>query len=181
MTLCGCKPVGHSTLVVGRDQRLWRGKPISVAIEDNNLLLIEFASGALCTAVGSDCRGSRRVPWGALTLYGTAGVLEVTDIHLPSAYPIGFEVQGGLWSEGGRERASREFTAELTEQRYLRGEHLRIEEPHIYVDIMDLVDAIRDDRRPGATGEQARHVVEIIEKARTAARTGQAQELESSF
>jgi predicted dehydrogenase len=56
-----------------------------------------------------------------------------------------------------------------------------MEEPHVYVDIMDLVDAIQEDRPPRATGEQARHVVEIIERARIAARTGQAQELSSSF
>jgi predicted dehydrogenase len=46
---------------------------------------------------------------------------------------------------------------------------------------MDLVDAIRDDRAPRATGEQARHVVEIIERARIAARTGQTQNLISTF
>jgi predicted dehydrogenase len=44
-----------------------------------------------------------------------------------------------------------------------------------------LVDAIRDDRLPLATGEQARHVVDIIEKAYRAAETGQAQMLETTF
>jgi predicted dehydrogenase len=63
----------------------------------------------------------------------------------------------------------------------LQGEHLAIEEPHVYADIMDLVDAIRDDRSPRATGEQARHVVEIIEKSLLAAQTGQTQELVSVF
>jgi predicted dehydrogenase len=69
----------------------------------------------------------------------------------------------------------------LADQPYLQGEHLQIEEPHVYVDIMDLVDAIRDNRPPRATGEQARHVVEIIEKARLAIQTGQTQTLISSF
>lgn len=44
---------------------------------------------------------------------------------------------------------------------------------------MDLVDAIVENRAPRATGEQARHVVEIIEKARLAAQTGQTQTLVS--
>jgi predicted dehydrogenase len=46
---------------------------------------------------------------------------------------------------------------------------------------MDLVDAILEDRPPRATGEQARHVVEIVERAHMAARTGQAQELATTF
>ncbi len=69
----------------------------------------------------------------------------------------------------------------LADQPYLTGEHLAIEEPHVYCDIMDLVDAVRDDRAPCARGEQARHVVEIIEKARIAVDTGEAQTLTSTF
>jgi predicted dehydrogenase len=102
-------------------------------------------------------------------LFGTHGSLEVTEVHNPSGYPVCFEVNG-------RPRAT-----ELTAQPYFRGEHLDLEEPHLYADVMDLADAILEDRAPRATGEQARHVVEIIEKAQVAARTGQAQALESTF
>ena len=66
-------------------------------------------------------------------------------------------------------------------QPYLRGEHLQIEEPHVYVDIMDLADAIREGRLPRATAEQARHVVEIVEKAQIAAHTGRTQQLGITF
>ena len=67
-----------------------------------------------------------------------------------------------MWQDGlGQE--DRAFSAQLSDQAYLKGEHLSIEEPHVYADIMDLVDAIKEDRPPLATGEQARHVVEIIE------------------
>lgn len=55
------------------------------------------------------------------------------------------------------------------------------EEPHTYCDMMDLVDAIVQDRLPYATGEQARHVVKIIEMAQRAANTGQTQPLTSTF
>ena len=47
--------------------------------------------------------------------------------------------------------------------------------------VADLADAIRDGRPPRATGEQARHVVEIVEKAQSAAWTGQTQQLTSAF
>jgi predicted dehydrogenase len=153
-------------------ERVWQGQTIQVEIEDNSLVLMEFASGALVTAVGSNCRGSSRIPWGGMGLYGTEGVLEVTDVNHASGYPTQFELQG---------REKGEYVAQLSDQPYLQGEHLDIEEPHVYADIMDLVDAVREDRPARSTGEQARHVVEIIEKALLAMQTGQTQELTSSF
>jgi predicted dehydrogenase len=59
----------------------------------------------------------------------------------------------------------------------LTPDHLQLEEPHLYVDILELAAAIVEDRPSRATGEQARHVVEIIEAARRAIATGQTQEL----
>jgi predicted dehydrogenase len=152
-----------------RPRRTWKDREIAVETEDNNLVMMEFASGTLGVAVGSDCRGSSVIPWGGMALYGTAGTLEVTHVDHNSGYPLRYSALGG------------EHGAALAAQPYLRGEHLMIEEPHVYADIMDLVDAIRDDRAPRASGEHARHVVEIIERARIAARTGQTQELSSTF
>jgi predicted dehydrogenase len=159
-----------------RPQRTWQDRTITIEVPDNNVVLLEFETGTLGVAVGSDCRGSARIPWGGMGLYGTAGTLEITEVDHNSGYPLRFEVQG---SAGKRQ--SSELSAALTDQPFLTGEHLVIEEPHVYVDIMDLVAAIQEDRPPRATGEQARHVVEIIERARIAARNGQAQELSSSF
>jgi predicted dehydrogenase len=167
-------PVRRVTALANKTapERSWRGRSISVEVNDNNMLLMEFVSGALAVAVGSNCHGSGRIPWGGLGLYGTDGVLEVTEVNHASGYPIRFEVLA---------QRSQEYSVELSAQPYLQGEHLAIEEPHVYVDIMDLVDAIREDRPPRATGEQARHVVEIIEKSLMATQTGQTQELESVF
>ncbi|HXF61678.1 MAG TPA: Gfo/Idh/MocA family oxidoreductase [Caldilineaceae bacterium] len=152
--------------------RTWRGQTIPVQVDDNNLLLMEFASGALVTAVGANCRGSRRIPWGGMGLYGTGGALEITEVNHASGYPLSFEVTGDSLES---------YTSELADQPYLQGDHLALEEPHVYADIMDLVDAIVEGRAPRASGEQARHVVEIIERARLAAQTGQTQSLTSSF
>jgi len=163
-------------------QRTWKDLTISLETEDNNLVLMEFSSGTLGVAVGSDCRGSTLIPWGGLALYGTTGTLEITDVDQSSGYPLGFRAQGGTWAEQmAHAPTAGQSSATLAAQPYLRGAHLTIEEPHVYADIMDLVDAIRDDRAPRATGEQARHVVEIIERARVAARTGQTQGLSSTF
>ncbi len=152
------------------ETRLWKGEQMPVQVNDNNLVLMEFACGALVTAIGSNGAGSSRIPWGGLGLYGTGGALEVLDVDGGSGYPVQYEV---------RNQETRLYTAKLGDQPYLQGEHLTIEEPHVYCDIMDLVDAIREDRAPRSPGEQARHVVEIIEKARLAMETGQTQTLTS--
>jgi predicted dehydrogenase len=170
--------VRRVTALANRGSRLrdWRGQPIEVEVEDNNLLALEFVSGTLAVAVGANCWGSVRNPWGGLGLYGTRGRLEVTDVEMSSGYPVAFELQS---AHGSTPPST--YTTSLAAQPYLRGAHLQLEEPHIYVDIMDLVDAIRDRRPPRATGEQARHVVEIIERARIAAETGQTQVLITTF
>jgi predicted dehydrogenase len=155
-------------------QRTWRNATITIDIPDNNAVLMEFAAGALGVAVGADCRMGARAPGGGRELYGRGGALEVVEVDQASGYPTRFAVHR-------RGQAADEVAAALGDQPYLRGAHLEIEEPHVYADIMDLVDSILDDRPPRATGEQARHVVEIIERAHMAARTGQAQELVSTF
>jgi predicted dehydrogenase len=167
-------PVRRVTALSNKVQpeRTWRGETIQVEVDDNNLVLMEFANGALVTAVGANCRGSRRIPWGGLGLYGTDGVMEITDVNHNSGYPVAYEVVTGT---------TQEHTFQLADQPYLTGEHLELEEPHVYVDIMDLADAILEDRPSRAGADQARHVVEIIEKARLAAATGMAQELHTSF
>jgi predicted dehydrogenase len=153
-------------------ERFWQGQTIPVEINDNSIVLMEFVSGTLGVAVGSNSRGSARIPWGAIGLYGSRGTLEVTEVHGNSGYPVAFEVRGP---------ETKTFATDITAQPYIKGEHLEIEEPQAYADIMDLADAIQTDRTPLASGEQARHVVEIIEKSLVAVQTGQTQELESTF
>ncbi|MGQ0636427.1 MAG: Gfo/Idh/MocA family protein [Planctomycetaceae bacterium] len=152
--------------------RMWQGERITIEVDDNNLLLLEFASGVLATAVGADCRSSARIPWGALGLYGSAAALEVTDVDWASGYPLRFELQGA---------EVQQWTSALSDVPCLQGEHLQIEEPHVYADIMDLVDAIIEQRAPRCSAQQARHVVEIVELARRACQTGQTQSLTTTF
>ncbi|MEM7029748.1 MAG: Gfo/Idh/MocA family oxidoreductase [Chloroflexota bacterium] len=153
-------------------ERAWQGQTIPVEVDDNSVLLMEFASGALVTAVGTNSRGSAHIPWGGLGLYGTEGSLEVLDVDSASGYPLTFEV---------RNQQTKIYTAQLNDQPYLQGEHLTLEEPHVYADIMDLVEAIQQDRSSKPSGEQGRHVVEIIEKSLLAVETGQIQILETTI
>ncbi|MBC8075571.1 MAG: Gfo/Idh/MocA family oxidoreductase, partial [Chloroflexales bacterium] len=155
-----------------RPERSWRGQTITIEIADNTAVLMEFASGAIGVAVGSDSVGSAQSPWGGMEIYGARGALVLDDVDLASGYPVRATLHGPT---------PRTIAADLGDQQYLTPNHLAIEEPHVYADIMDLVDAIRDDRAPRATGEQARHVVEIIERARAAVATGQTQQLTTRF
>lgn len=157
-------------------QRSWRGEVIDIEVEDNNMVLMEFASGALCVAVGADCVGSGMNPWGGLSIHGTLGALEVTEVDPASGYPTHFVVRrGGSWAvaAGGTD----DVAMQLTDCPVLTPEHCQIEEPHLYVDIMELAAAIVEDRPCRATGEQARHVVEIVAAARQAIASGQTQTL----
>src|SRR5262249_49410804 len=61
------------------------------------------------------------------------------------------------------------------------GAHREIEEMHVYEDIMQLVDWVREDQPSIVTAEHARHVIEIIEAAYRAAETGQTQTLRTRF
>ncbi|MFO7631513.1 MAG: Gfo/Idh/MocA family oxidoreductase [Caldilinea sp.] len=155
-------------------QRTWRGQTIDIDVEDNSAVLMEFGSGAIGVAIGADCVGSRMNPWGGMGIYGTQGALEVTEVDQASGYPTRFVVwQGGSWAMAGA--GANDVVTNLTDSPYLTPEHLEIEEPHLYVDIMELADAIVEDRPCRATGEQARHVVDIIDAARRAISSGETQ------
>ena len=64
---------------------------------------------------------------------------------------------------------------------HVTGVHTTIPESHVYEDIMQLVRWIREGVPSLATAEHARHVVDIIDSAYRSARTGQVQELTTSF
>jgi predicted dehydrogenase len=56
-----------------------------------------------------------------------------------------------------------------------------MQEAHVYEDVMQLVDWVREDRPTPVTAEQARHVIDVIESAYRSAETGQTQELTTTF
>ena len=56
-----------------------------------------------------------------------------------------------------------------------------IDEAHVFEDIMQLVDLVREGKPTAVTAEHARHVIEIIEAAYAAAETGQTQVLKTTF
>ena len=61
------------------------------------------------------------------------------------------------------------------------GAHREIGEAHVFEDIMQLVDWVRDGRPSPVTAEHARHVIDIIESGYRAAETGTTQDLRTTF
>ena len=53
--------------------------------------------------------------------------------------------------------------------------------PNVFNDIMNLVMWVKEGKPSPVTAEHARHVIEIIETAYTAAETGQTQKLTTTF
>jgi predicted dehydrogenase len=64
---------------------------------------------------------------------------------------------------------------------HVTGPHTEIPESHVFEDIMQLVQWVRDGVPSAATAEHARHVIEIIEKGYASAETGRALELTTTF
>ena len=64
---------------------------------------------------------------------------------------------------------------------HVGGAHLEIVDAHVFEDIMQLVDWIREDQPSPVTAEQGRHTVDIFESAYRSAETGQAQTLTTVF
>jgi predicted dehydrogenase len=61
------------------------------------------------------------------------------------------------------------------------GPHTEIPESHVFEDIMQLVDWVRDGKPSPVTASHARHVIDIIESAYRSAETGSAEPLRTSF
>lgn len=60
-------------------------------------------------------------------------------------------------------------------------EHMKMHEPHVYGDVLELINCVHDDSEPYASAEHGRHVLEIIEAGFESMRTGKTVELKTSF
>jgi predicted dehydrogenase len=163
---------------IGLPLRQWAGREVQVEIDDNTLLLLDFGDSRFAVVGGHFCETGRVIGWGFMGIYGSAGTLEITGLVPDTAYPARVETRLQdlaarlpFGSNGGTQPPAP----------YITGPHSRIAEAHLWADIRHLVECILDDKDPVPSGEHARHVIEIIEKGYVAARTGQAQDLRTSF
>lgn len=126
-------------------------------MDDNTLMILDFGDAFYAFVYGVAAGGLSNM--GSPLIFGTKGVINGNTLN---GEPIELE----------------EGNATLP---HVVGPHRSIQESHIFEDIMQLVDWIREDKPTIVTAEHACHVIEIFDAAYRSAQTGQAQILRTTF
>jgi predicted dehydrogenase len=153
-------------------QREFNGRLIQAEMDDNSIALIDFGHGAFAVAHGT-AAGTVIEDFAAARFFGTDG--EISGLLL-NGEPFDFP---------GRDLTTDaptwDWDVQMRVLPHVTGSHRQIPESHIFEDIMQLVDWVRDGVPSPVTAEHARHVVDIIESTYRSARTGQAEQLSTTF
>jgi predicted dehydrogenase len=153
-------------------EREFRGTMVPTDADDNTLITIDFGDNLYAISYGT-AAGRVTASFGA-NYYGTKGsITELTMNGEPLQYP-------------GWDLAKQAPNVNLGNQRLLPhvvGPHAEegTQEHHVYEDVMQLVDWVREGKPSIVTAEHARHVIDIIESGYRASETGQTQELKTTF
>lgn len=142
--------------------------------DDNTLILMDFGDGVFAFADGTDAEVPDSLQWGQFSVVAEKASIENGAIHMPSGWPVELVIK----RKGGETEI---IPVPISEVPCLTPEHAEMLEPHVYSDIMHMVDCILNDTEPEISVEQGRHVVEIIEMAFESARSGQRQTLRTTF
>jgi predicted dehydrogenase len=146
-------------------EREFRGEMLPTDMDDQTLMVLDFGDGFFAFVYGVAAGGLPNL--GRPMIFGTQGVIN------------GGALNGQPFDYPGRELAEQYgYVATLP---HVTGAHRQMEEAHVYEDVMQLVDWLREDKPTVATAEHARHVIEIFEAAYRSAETGQAQTLRTRF
>jgi len=138
-------------------EREFRGEMLPCDMDDNTLMVLDFGDAFYAFVYGVAAGGLPNM--GNPLIFGTKGVINGNKLN---GEPI--EVEGG--------------NSTLP---HVVGQHRSIQESHVYEDIIQLVDWIREGKPTIVTAEHARHVIEIFDAAYRSAKTGEAQTLRTSF
>jgi predicted dehydrogenase len=145
--------------------REFRGQQLPCDMDDNTVILLDYGESFFAFVYGVAAGGLAQI--GRITVFGTKGSISDRALNNePLNYP-------------GRELAEAEGSSALLP--HVVGPHRKIQEAHVYEDIMQLVDWIRDGNPTLVTAEHARHVIEIFDAAYRSAKTGQALALRTTF
>jgi predicted dehydrogenase len=142
---------------IAQPSRVVNGKRIQVEVEDDAQVLLDFGGAVLAVITSGFTMQKYRSP--ALELYGTEGTIQMLgDDWAPEGYEL-WQNSVGAWQTYYETDPHWQWTAGL---------------PH-------LVECIRNQEKPQITPEHAYHVLEIMLAAQISGRTGQAQEIKSTF
>jgi predicted dehydrogenase len=161
-----CMPERHVASVW---QEGFQPYTISADVDDNVLIMLDWGDGTFGQVDASHCMLASQGPWAEF--YGSKGVVVSGAGEAPrnegeppfQVYlePLEFGRRG--WFKPYPDRAAQP-------QRW-----------HIGYGVPSFIDAIHAGEPPANSGEHARHVIEIIEKAVESAATGQICELTTTF
>jgi predicted dehydrogenase len=149
-------------------------------MDDNTLRLLDFGDNVFAQVGGQNTMLSPAIGFGRLAISGSDGALDLIPgrgLEITSRSALA----GTLGFANGTFVAGSGAPGRTSDRPGVVGPHVTIQEPHVYADLLHLVDCLREDREPLVTGEHARHVIEIIEPGYLAARTGQTQQLTTTF
>jgi predicted dehydrogenase len=153
-------------------ERTFLDRTVRTEADDNTVLLLDFGDGLVAVAYGT-AAGGPISQFGTGIFYGTQGLIE------------GLLLNGVPFQYDGRSTVPTtpigDQDAENALLPHVSGAHRSIGEAHVFEDIMQLVDWVRDGKPSPVTAEHARHVIDIIESGYRAAETGMTQALRTTF
>ena len=139
-------------------QREFRGEMIPCDMDDNTLILLDYGEALFAL------------------VYGVAGGTPLPLMMNPAFFCTKGTIIGDKLNnepikvDGGNNALP-----------HVIGPHKSMVESHVFEDIMQLVDWIREEKQTIVTAGHARHVIEIIEAAYRSSETGQVQELHTTL
>ena len=153
-------------------EREFQGMAIATEADDNTILALDFGESVYAVAHGT-AAGAISEQFGAAVYFGTRGTID------------GVLLNGEPFDFPGRELTLdapvTDWDAQMRVLPHVQGTHRDIPEAHVFEDIMQLVDWVRDDVPTPVTATHARHVVDIIESGYEAALQGTAIDLRTIF
>jgi predicted dehydrogenase len=152
-------------------RREFQGTSVEATADDNTLGILDFGDDRYAVIYGTP-NGLPTSEVGGVRYFGTSGVI---DGLLLNGEPFDFPGSDYVRS------AANSFVAQKTILPHTVGVHRELMEPHVFEDVMQLVDWVRDGTPSPVTAEHARHVIDIIESAYRSAETGKAEALRTTF
>jgi predicted dehydrogenase len=152
---------------VGIKEREFRGQTYESDAHDNTLMVLDFGDSLFAFVYGTFA--GTITQFARPNIYGTEGSI------------VGLDLNGQPFDYPGREEALAAKQGNQVLLPHVKGPHREMDEAHVFEDIMQMVDFVREGTPTPSTPEHARHVIEIIEAAYRAAETGQTQELRTTF
>ena len=145
-------------------EREFQGQAYPTDADDNSMILLDFGDSVFALAHGTVAGGVSE--FGQPSIFGTKGTI------------AGLKLNGEPLDYPGRV----EGISPVQLLPHVKDTpHANMQEAHVFEDLMQLVDLVRDGTPTNATPEHARHVIEIIEAGYRAAETGATQMLKTTF